>query len=83
MKIRHGLPFLLVGWILAAQSTQAMGLRSFVALPVDKGGQVARLQYQRNTDANADVLVATAALGLGRKQTLLLGLPYRLSPGDG
>ncbi|HIB83682.1 MAG TPA: hypothetical protein EYN26_08130 [Chromatiales bacterium] len=81
MKIRHGLPFLLVGWILAAQSTQAMGLRSFVALPVDKGGQVARLQYQRNTDANADVLVATAALGLGRKQTLLLGLPYRLSPG--
>jgi len=64
-------------WVLPAQ---AMGLRSFVALPVDKGGKVVRLQYQRNMDTNTDVLATNAAIGLSGKQTLLFGLPYRLSP---
>ena len=57
-----------------------MGLRSFVALPVDKGGQVVRVQYQRNIDANTDFMIANAAYGLSGKQTLLFTLPYRLSP---
>ena len=71
---------LLLTTSLYAHTAQAMGLRSFVALPVDKGGKVVRVQYQRNTDTNTDVLVANAAYGLSGKQTLLFGLPYRLSP---
>ena len=58
-----------------------MGLRSFVALPVDKGGKVVRAQYQRNTSTGTEFLVANVAYGLSGKQTLLFGMPYRLSPG--
>lgn len=58
----------------------AMGLRSFVALPVDKGGTILRTQFERNMDANTDKLVVNLAYGLSTTQTLLLGLPYRLSP---
>lgn len=65
---------------LYVQSIQAMGLRSLVALPVDKGGKVVRVQYLHNTDTNTDVLVTNVAYGLSGKQTLLFGLPYRLSP---
>ncbi len=59
----------------------AMGLRSFVALPVDKGGAVLRMQWERNDDAAIEVGIANAAYGLSAKQTLLFGLPYRLTPG--
>jgi hypothetical protein len=64
---------------LCTNTALAMGLRSFVALPVDKGGTVVRAQYQYNSDT--EVLVANAAYGISSKQTLLLGLPYRVSPG--
>ena len=77
-KYRPGL-FLLTA-SLCVHPVQAMGLRSFVALPVDKGGKVLRMQYQRNTDTNTDILVANTAYGISGKQTLLFGLPYRLSP---
>ena len=66
---------------LSVPAVYAMGLRSFVALPVDKGGMVVRLQYQRNTSTSTDVLVTNVAYGLSGQQTLLFGLPYRLSPG--
>ncbi len=58
----------------------AMGLRAFVALPVDKGGSVARLQIERNLDDDSNLAVANLALGISAKQAILLGLPYRLSP---
>lgn len=58
-----------------------MGLRSFVALPVEKGGAVVRFVYQHSNDVDIDVLSANVAYGLSANQTLLLGLPYRLSPG--
>jgi len=58
----------------------AMGLRSFVALPVDKGGSVGRLSIDRNTDTDTSILFANSAYGLSHNQTLLMGLPYRLSP---
>jgi len=58
-----------------------MGLRSFVALPVDKGGTVLRLQGVRNDDRDVNRMITSVAYGLSGKQTLLLGLPYRLSPG--
>lgn len=58
----------------------AMGLRSFVALPLEKGGTVLRLFAERNTDRDVDMLTAELAYGLGGTQTLFFGLPYRLSP---
>ena len=57
-----------------------MGLRSFVALPVDKGGAVVRLTFERQKDIDTDALTASAAYGIDEKRTLLLGIPYRLSP---
>jgi len=57
----------------------AMGLRSFVALPVEKNGGVIRLFYQRTTDT--DMFATSAAYGLSAEQTLLLGLSY-LSSGE-
>jgi len=58
-----------------------MGLRSFVALPVEKDGAVVRFAYEHSHDVDTDVLSANVAYGLSANQTLLLGLPYRLSPG--
>ncbi|MBL4744467.1 MAG: hypothetical protein JKX87_07565 [Cycloclasticus sp.] len=58
-----------------------MGLRSFVALPVEKGGKVVRLQLLNNRDTNTDTFVTNLAWGISHKQTVLMGLPYRLSPG--
>ena len=60
-----------------------MGLRSFVALPVEKGGSVIRLTFGREKDADRNTLITSAAYGLSGKQTLLLGVPYRLSPTGG
>ncbi len=70
--------FLLAG--LAPLPSVAMGIRSFVALPVEQGGAVARLLAERNASADVDTVVANLAYGLNARQTLLLGLPYRLSP---
>jgi len=62
-------------------NTYGMGLRSFVALPVEKDGGVVRLSFIHADDADTDTFVASAAYGISAKQTLLLGMPYRLSPG--
>ncbi len=64
-----------------SQSSVAMGLRSFVALPVEKGGHVLRIQLLRNFDANIDRTIASLAFGIDGRRTLLFGIPYRLSPG--
>lgn len=82
MRIKYWPGFLFLATSLCIHPAQAMGLRSFVALPVDKGGAVVRLQYQRSTNTGTDVLTANIAYGISGKQTLLLGLPYRLSPAD-
>jgi hypothetical protein len=57
-----------------------MGLRSFVALPVDKGGSVLRFLADYNFGSHTNVLNVSAAYGLSGQQTLLFGVPYRLSP---
>ena len=62
-----------------------MGLRSFVALPVEKDGAVIRFVYEHVKESdtaseNSERLIANVAYGLSAKQTLLFGLPYRLSP---
>ena len=59
-----------------------MGLRSLVALPVDKGGSVVRFTLESANKANTDYLITSAAYGINADQTLLLGLPYRIEPED-
>lgn len=66
-----------------AESSYSMGLRSFVALPVEKGGAVVRFAVEHSKDSDTDKLSTSMAYGISPKQTLLLGLPYRLSPSGG
>ena len=72
---------LVLGLLLAADAASGMGLRSLVALPVERGGNVVRGLWARNTDTAVEQLNLGLAHGLSGRQTLLLGLPYRLSPG--
>jgi len=65
---------------LCSTSLYAMGLRSFVALPVEEGGSVLRFQNIYANDANVDLFVTSLAYGIDAKQTLLIGMPYRLKP---
>lgn len=57
-----------------------MGLRSFVALPVEKNGAVIRFSYVGTKETKS--LIASTAYGLSTDQTLLLSTPYRLSPAN-
>ena len=63
--------------------TYAMGLRSFVALPVEKGGSVLRFQNIYASKSEIDLFVSSFAYGIDAKQTLLIGMPYRLQPSEG
>lgn len=40
-----------------------------------------RFAFEHSNDVDTDVLSASAAYGLSANQTILLGFPYRLSPG--
>jgi hypothetical protein len=64
-------------------STYGMGLRSFVALPVEKGGSVLRFQNIYASQSEVDLFVTSFAYGIDAKQTLLVGMPYRLKPSEG
>ena len=72
--------FKLIIIFLCSTSLYAMGLRSFVALPVEEGGSVLRFQNIYANDANVDLFVTSLAYGIDAKQTLLIGMPYRLKP---
>lgn len=63
--------------------THAMGLRSFVALPVEKGGTVLRFLSEYNDETDVHQLTSNLAYGLDHRQTFLLSAPYRLSPSGG
>ncbi len=73
----------ITGLSVLSAGASAMGLRSFVALPLEKGGTVLRLFDEHNLDSDVNVLTTNLAFGISGKQTLFLGLPYRLSPSGG
>jgi hypothetical protein len=66
--------------LLIASSAFSMGLRSFVALPVQKNHFVGRVLYDSSKDTNVDTLTTSLMYGIDSKQTLIIGMPYRLSP---
>lgn len=63
-----------------SNTVYGMGLRSFVALPVEKDGAVVRLAFEHAKKSDIDSITTSMAYGLSANQTVLLGLPYRLSP---
>lgn len=69
--------------IVLTNDASAMGIRSFVALPIEAGGTVVRFVDEHNGDTSANSLTSNLAYGFSAKQTLFLGVPYRLSSGDG
>ena len=69
---------LICGCLGVINNAYSMGVRSFVALPVEKGGAVARFTFEHTK--KSDTLTSSAAYGISASQTLLFGLPYRLSP---
>jgi hypothetical protein len=80
-KARLALAALLSAVML--NQTAAMGIRSLVALPLEKGGMVGRLLGEHNADEDLTVLTGNLAYGISAKQTLFFGLPYRVSSGPG
>jgi hypothetical protein len=70
----------LLFFLVITNTVFSMGLRSFVALPVEKEGAVIRLAFEHAKDSDSNNLITSMAYGLSSKQTLLLGLPYRISP---
>lgn len=72
---------LIAALLIWSGTASAMGLRSFVALPLEEGGIVLRAIAERNTDRDIDLLTTNLAYGISGKQTLFFQLPYRLSPG--
>ena len=81
MKLRMLLKIAIILFLFSlTKQSFAMGLRSFVALPLEKEGTVLRLQNIDTLNNDKNVMVANLAYGISGKQTLLLSIPYRLSP---
>lgn len=70
------LPIFLLGVI---QSVSAMGLRAFVAMPLEPGGAVFRVMAINNPDAEATTVMANVAYGLSSTQTVFFAWPYRFA----
>lgn len=83
MKARRSLALVLLVLAVSQPPAHGMGLRSFVALPVEKGGTVVRATVEHNTDADTTHAGLNVGYGINHRQTLLFGMPYRLSSGDG
>ena len=63
----------LLFFVLYSTLVYGMGLRSFVALPVEEDGAVLRFQNIYAKDTDVDNLVSSFAYGIDAKQTILLG----------
>ena len=83
MKTERSFVYVAIIWACLHPLARGMGLRSFVALPVEKSGSVLRATVEHNSDADFSFSTFNAAYGIAPRQTLFLGAPYRLSSGEG
>ena len=74
--------FIISFMLIMTFNAYSMGLRSFVALPIEKGGTVVRFSHEHAKDSNTNNLITSVAYGLSSYQTLLLGLPYSFSSSE-
>ncbi len=59
--------------LIVSTNLYSMGLRSFVALPIEKNGTIVRLTYAHTKYANTNTLNANVAYGISSYQTLFAG----------
>lgn len=83
MKATTALLASLASVIGMVSPASAMGLRSFVALPLEQGGTVIRPLLEHDSDADASQLTTELAYGLTARQTLIVAVPYRVAGGSG
>ena len=62
---------------LSGPAAHAGGLRSLVALPLEPGGVVTRLQIVGSLTPDNTTIAGTILYGLTTRQTLIIGVPYR------
>lgn len=65
--------------LLLSQPVNGMGLRSFVALPVDVNGKVIRFSWEHQPDIKRNYFITSGVYGLSRDKAILLAIPYKSS----
>ncbi len=68
-----------VVWVLlaGAGTAQAMGLRSFVALPLERGGTATRVLLERDPRGGLTRATLDLAYGIDGRRTLFVSLPWQ------
>lgn len=61
----------------------SMGLRAFVAMPIEPGGAVLRFIDEHVEQTDKNTLTTNLAYGISGTQTLFMQLPYRMNPSGG
>ena len=83
MRSYRALACLVTLTCLLGHAARAGGLRSLVALPLEPGGVVTRLQVVGSFSPDNMLVTGTVLYGLTPRQTLIIGVPYRkLELGD-
>ncbi len=83
MRSHRALSWLVTLACLLGHAAHAGGLRSLVALPLEPGGIVTRLQVMGSSSPDNILVSGTLLYGLTTRQTLIFNVPYRdLERGD-
>lgn len=77
MTSRRTLAWLIALACLTGNSSQAGGLRSLVALPLEPGGIITRIQVLKWSSPDDMTVAGTVMYGLTTNQTLILRAPYQ------
>jgi len=77
VRSHRALSWLLALACLPGHVTHAGGLRSLVALPLEPGGVVTRLQFVASSSPDNLTIAGTVLYGLTTRQTLIISVPYR------
>ena len=77
MRSHRALACLLALAYLPGHAANAGGIRSLVALPLESGGIIARLQAIGSSSPDNTTVAGTVLYGLTRRQTLIISVPYR------
>ncbi len=77
MRSHRALSWLVTLACLLGHAAHAGGLRSLVALPLEPGGIVTRLQVMGSSSPDNILVSGTLLYGLTTRQTLIFNVPYR------
>lgn len=77
MRLHRALPCLVALACLPGHVAHAGGIRSLVALPLEPGGIVGRLQLVGSSSPNNVTVAGTVIYGLTTRQALIINVPYK------